>query len=175
MAKPIILKPNIYNIQEDIANTLNNNVEQSIEGNNYNVSVRIGNNRAYLPPNVMLFQEAALYIATQIKEPSVCRVLVYFLGLSRYENHLSIDIDTIASDLVLSKRTVVRCLNILVEQNVIIKLPHPIDKRRHDYFINPLSAWRGNSNARNKKIKELEKLNKAQLKLGYNWDNSTQE
>jgi predicted transcriptional regulator len=83
---------------------------------------------------------------------------------------LSIDIDTIAGDLNLSKRTVVRCLNILVVQNVIIKIPHPIDKRRHDYFINPLSAWKGNSNARNKKIKQLEKIDKAQLKLGYDFE-----
>jgi predicted transcriptional regulator len=93
--------------------------------------------------------------------------LVYFLGLSRYENYLSIDIDTIAGDLSLSKRTVVRCLNILVEQNIIIKIEHPSDKRRHDYFINPLRAWKGNSNARNKKIKQLEKMDKVQLKLGY--------
>jgi predicted transcriptional regulator len=171
MAKPIILKENIYNIQEDVLNTFNSNLEQK-EGNNngINVSVRVGYQRAHLPQNIMLFQDAALYIATQIKEPSVCRVLVYFLGLSRYENYLSIDIDTIAGDLNLSKRTVVRCLNILVVQNVIIKIPHPIDKRRHDYFINPLSAWKGNSNARNKKIKQLEKIDKAQLKLGYDFE-----
>jgi predicted transcriptional regulator len=171
MAKPTILKQNIYNIQEDIQNTFNANLEQGEGDNNgINVSVRVVGQRAYLPPNVMLFQKPALYIATEIKEPSVCRVLVYFLGLSEYENYLSIDIDTIAGTLSLSKRTVVRCLNILVEQNIIIKIQHPIDKRRHDYFINPLSAWKGNSNARNKKIKQLEKIDKTQLKLGYDFD-----
>jgi len=39
---------------------------------------------------------------------------------------------------------------------IIIRTKHPSDKRRNDYFINPVAAWRGNSYARKKIMSRID-------------------
>lgn len=92
------------------------------------------------------------------------RVLMYFFALSQYENFVSIDVKTISENLGLSEMSVKRATKQLTDDNIIIKVEHPSDKRRIDYFINPQAAWRGSSFNRDKFLKKA-KDNKMQLKM----------
>lgn len=116
------------------------------------VSVNIRQKRGKLPPNIMVFQAFAYLCATKLK-PATNKVLMLFFSLSGYENYVGMDVSTIMEELLLSKPTVVNALKELEENNIIVKVVNVTDKRRHDYFINPLSAWKGNSFTRQKMIK----------------------
>lgn len=114
------------------------------------VSVNINNKkRLPLPPNIMVFQTFAFLAATKLK-PSTNKVLMLFFANSGYENYIGMDVKTIAETLSITERTVTTATNELEKYNVIIKTQHPIDKRRHDYFLNPFSSWKGNSDSRKK-------------------------
>lgn len=131
-------------------------------GNENNVQVSIRVNRKPLnkmPPNIMVLQAFAKLAAMKLK-PVTNRVLMFFFGLSAYENFLGIDIKTIAETLEITERSVITALRELEHEKIIIKLKHGIDKRRNDYFLNPLAAWKGNSFTREKRIKELMKNDK---------------
>lgn len=117
--------------------------------------------RIPLPPNVMVFQTFAYLAATRLKDCSI-RVLMLLFSKSAYENFLSMDVLTIAEELKYTERSVIAALNELTANNIIIKVQHPSDKRRNDYFINPTAAWRGNGYTRKKK---LEMIDPAQTKL----------
>jgi hypothetical protein len=45
----------------------------------------------------------------------------------------------------------------LTDDNILIKTPHPTDKRRIDYFLNPMASWRGKTLNRDKAINRFEK------------------
>jgi predicted transcriptional regulator len=85
--------------------------------------------------------------------------------LSEYENFVSIDVKTISEFLDISELSVKRATKQLTEDNIILKIEHPTDKRRIDYFLNPDSCWRGKSLNRDKAIDKLKKKNKLQLEL----------
>lgn len=122
---------------------------------NVQVNVSITKPRGKLEPNIMVFQAFAYLSATKLKDASN-RVLMLLFSKSGYENFVSMDISTIAEELKYTERSVISALNELTDNNIVIKTPHPSDKRRHDYFINPIAAWKGNSFARTKKIKILD-------------------
>ena len=65
----------------------------------------------------------------------------------------------------MSKKTIIVGLNVLEENNIIIKFKNGKDRRRHDYFINPTAAWRGNSVARDNMLKKVNFENPKQLKI----------
>ena len=124
--------------------------------NIYNTPKRIP-----LPPNVMVFQTFAYLAATKLKDCSI-RVLMLLFSKSAYENFLSMDVTTIAEELKYTDRSVIAALNELTANNIIVKIPHPSDKRRNDYFINPAAAWKGNGYTRKKK---MESFDPAQIKM----------
>ena len=132
---------------------------------NVQVSIRIAKKPAVkLPANIMLFQAFAMVAALKLK-PATNQVLMLLFGLSAYENYIGIDVKTIQEHLGgISSRSIIRALKELEEEKIIIKLPHPSDKRRNDYFINPTAAWKGNSYSRVQRIKQLVK-NSVQLQL----------
>lgn len=128
------------------------------------VSVNVRQKRGKLPPNIMVFQAFAYLCATKLK-PASNKVLMLFFSLSGYENYVGMDVSTIMEDLGLSKPSVVNALKELEENNIIVKTLNLQDKRRHDYFINPLSAWKGNSFTRQKMIKSATLNNPNQLQM----------
>jgi DNA-binding MarR family transcriptional regulator len=129
-----------------------------------NVYVNIKQRRtALLPAHVQVFQEIAILVSIGLSGRA-CKVLLYFFGKQGYENYLGLDIETIMHDLTMSKPTVVNALKELCDANVILKLANPADKRRHDYFVNPIQSWKGNSIQRQKRINEF---NKEQLALKF--------
>jgi len=121
---------------------------------NVQISVQKGR-KAPLPPNIMVMQKFAYLSATQLK-PASTRVLMLFFAMAGYENYVGMDVKTIQEELgIKSKMTIVSALKELQENNIIIKIENVTDRRRNDYFINPLSAWKGNSNTRKKMHRNL--------------------
>ena len=113
--------------------------------------------RVKAAPNIQVFQTAA-YLAATTLSPSANKILMYFLSVSEFENYIGVDIKTINEALSISYSSCEKGLRELRENGVILKIQHPNDKRRNDYFINPMQAWKGK--ILNRKI-ALEKLNKA--------------
>lgn len=138
-----------------------NKAVKGVAGQDMQINIYNTPKRVPLPANVMVFQTFAFLAATKLKDCSI-RVLMLLFSKSAYENFLSMDITTIAEELKYTERSVITALNELTENRIIIKTPHPSDKRRHDYFINPLAAWRGNGYTRKKNI---EKIDPAQTRL----------
>jgi len=128
-----------------------NKAIKNIAGQEMQVNVYNSPKRVPLPPNIMVFQAFAYLAATKLKDCSN-RVLMLLFSKSGYENFVSMDITTISEELKYTERSVISALNELTENNIIIKTPHPSDKRRNDYFINPIAAWKGNGYTRKKKI-----------------------
>ena len=155
-----------------------NNISSQIEsgyhelGKENNVSVEVTTiyklRKKTLEPNVMMFQHFADKFS-QLKNISAATYRVFFklVALTQYENFVSVDIDTLADLLEIHKRTVIRAIKELEELNIVIKTPHVNDKRRHEYFINPYTLWKGNSESRHKKITKLKDKNKSVLELPF--------
>jgi predicted transcriptional regulator len=136
----------------------------ALNGKDIDVSVNVRQKRGKLPPNIMVFQAFAYLSATKLK-PATNKVLMLFFSISGYENYVGMDVTTIMEELNLSKPSVVNALKELEDNNIIMKVANVIDKRRNDYFINPLSAWKGNSFTRQKMIKTLTLHNPNQLSI----------
>jgi len=123
-----------------------------------------------LPPGIFVMQTAAFLCSTKLNA-SANRILMYFFSKSAYENYVGIDVKTLMEELNVSKPTVVNALKDLEYSNILIKFQNVHDKRRHDYFINPISAWKGKSYVRKKAIANIKSENPDQLELfGYNYD-----
>lgn len=113
-----------------------------------------------------VFQPFALVLSQLKLSTNHHRIFWYLLSIQSYENFIQMDVKTISENMgEISERTVIRCLNELVELNIINKIPHPSDKRRHDYFINPVAVWKGSMYSREKKLKKL-KDNQINLEFG---------
>jgi hypothetical protein len=128
------------------------------------VTIRTAPKRISLPPNMMVFQAAAYLCATKLNA-STNRILMFFFAKSGYENFIGVDVKTLCEELGMSKPTVCDGLKALEENNVLVKYQNVHDKRRHDYFINPVSAWKGNSFTRDQKLKTMATANTKQLEL----------
>ena len=145
----------VYNVVHD------KNSERPIETN---ITVRTCPKRISLPANIMVFQAAAYLCSTKLNA-STNRILMFFFAKSAYENYIGIDIKTLMEELSMSKPTVVNALKELEKNNILIKYQNVSDHRRHDYFINPITAWKGNSFTRKQQINKMSTENSKQLDL----------
>lgn len=114
-----------------------------------------------LPPSVFIFQQFAHLCSIEMNG-STSRVLLFLLSIQGYENVVGIDIKTIGETLNLSISSVKRSMKSLEEFNVINKYPNVTDRRRNDYFVNPLATWKGKSRNR---LKQMAELHRHQLQL----------
>jgi predicted transcriptional regulator len=137
-------------------------------GNEQNLDVKVTNivkiNRGRMPDSVFVLQMFAREICNTKYNACDYRVLFYFISLTEFENFISIDVKTISEYLGIAERSVLRSTKKFVKDNIVMKIKHPSDKRRIDYFINPQAMWRGNSTKRDKTIKSFENK-KIQLNL----------
>jgi hypothetical protein len=113
------------------------------------------NPRAKIPPAVIVFQAFAYLAATKLR-PATNRVLLLLFSMTAYENYIGMDIKTISENLEMSDRSVISALNELEKNKIILKIKHPSDKRRNDYFINPTAVWKGSGTKRLKSIKSFD-------------------
>jgi hypothetical protein len=128
------------------------------------VNIRKDVKKIPLPPSIIVFQAAAFLCSTKLNS-SANRILMYFFSKSVYENFVGIDVKTLMEELSVSKPTVVNALKDLEDNNILIKYQNVNDKRRHDYFINPITAWKGNSFTRQKQINKIKSEDPGQLDL----------
>lgn len=118
-------------------------------------------------PFVMVLQPFAEKFAFLDLPSKTHKVFWYLISLTQYENFVSIDINTIVENMGnVSKSSVIRAISDLEKINIVKKVAYVNDKRRHEYFINPHTMWRGNWNERQKKIKKAEN-NKLNLELPF--------
>jgi len=146
-------------------------LEQGIveTGNDENISVDstliLKIKQGKMPDAVFVLQNFCKNIANRIDyTQSTFRVLFYLISLSKYENFNSIDVKTIAENMNMTPLSVKRATKQLSDDNVIKKIDHPSDKRRIDYFLNPMAMWRGKTLNRDKFLIKA-KTQKIQLGL----------
>jgi DNA-binding MarR family transcriptional regulator len=153
-------------ILADYSNYISEGMEEVGRDRNLNVQVTniVKINRGKMPDSVFVLQRFASQICKTKYSAVVYQVLFYFIALTEFENFLSVDIKTISETLGITERSVIGATKKLVKDNVVIKIKHPSDKRRVDYFLNPQAMWKGNSIKRDKAIKALENT-KTQLDL----------
>lgn len=114
-------------------------------------------NRGKMPDAVFVLQQFCRDLSKRKNySANTYRVLMHLFGLSQYENYVSIDVKSISEDIGMNESSVKRATKTLEKDNIIIKIKHPSDRRRIDYFINPMAAWRGKAINRTKSIKKLE-------------------
>lgn len=132
-------------------------VQDVMSENGLNVKelkMSITQKRMPLPPNVMVFQTFAYLSATQLM-PSSCKILMLFFSKLEYGNYIGMDLQTIADEIKMSKSAVEKGMRELKENNIVIQTKNFQDGRRLDYFLSPISSWKGNAYDRNKTIKKM--------------------
>jgi predicted transcriptional regulator len=113
-----------------------------------------------VPSFVMLIQVFAEQFAALNLSGKTHRVFWYLISLLQYGNFISIDVNTIVENMGdVSKKSVMRAIKDLGELNIVKTVKYTNDKRRNEYFINPMAMWRGTWNERNKKIKKAQETN----------------
>jgi DNA-binding MarR family transcriptional regulator len=137
--------------------------EQGLDMKDYNISL-FKKTTVKAAPNIQLFQTAA-YIAATCLTPSANKILMYLLSLSEFENFISIDQKTLNEELNISLRSTERGLKELIDSGILIIVKHPSDKRRNDYFLNPMTAWKGKTLNRKIALAKMNKEHIGQLKL----------
>jgi len=150
--KPILTRQQLEEIQRMVGEyTGEEKVQVSIHKTE-NVSI---------PASVFIFQQFASLCAINMNG-STSRVLLFLLSIQGYENIVGVDLATISETINMSRQTVFRCMKHLERFNIINKFPNPTDRRRNDYFINPMATWKGKSTQR---LKQIEYLQRHQLQL----------
>lgn len=109
-----------------------------------------------VPDFVFLFQVVSKELAKDLS-PSACKVILYFISMLQYGNHVGCDQTTLAEELGLTVRTINGAVAELKLKNVIMSYNDPQDKRRKVYMINPHQAWKGEMHKRQKVLKEADK------------------
>jgi predicted transcriptional regulator len=153
-----IYKKQMAKIPEKIMRDVQNSVSESFGIEGKKVSIFVSKDRIKLPPNIMVFQAFAFLAATKLK-PATNRILMLLFSKSGYENFVSMDVLTISEELIMSERSVIRSMNELIENNIVIKIKggYVSDRRRNEYYVNPMAAWKGNSYTRLQSIKQTDK------------------
>ena len=142
-----------------------------LDAEDYDLSL-IKKSKIKSPPNIQVFQTAA-YLAATCLSPSANKILMYFLSLSQFENYVGIDQLTLHEELNISVRSTERGIKELVDNGIVIKTKHPSDKRRNDYYINPMQAWKGKMLNRKVALNKLNTEDPDQLHLfGQNYKDS---
>lgn len=118
--------------------------------------------------NYVMFYQAVNLELVKILKPNACKVLLYLMSKTQYDNYVGVNQETIQEELDYSSKTsVVNAINELKSYNIIISLPDLIDKRRNVYFINPYQSWKGKVAKRIEAVKKANSLEFSQLSLPF--------
>lgn len=135
-------------------------------GMRINATTIISHKRGKMPDSTFVLQQFCRDVSKRMNYSStVFRVLFHLFGLSEFENYVCIDVKTISDETGISEESVKRATKKLEKDNILLKMKHPSDKRRVDYFINPMAAWRGKALDRTNTISKIEKSKPSQLNL----------
>ena len=135
-----------------------------IDPKNYDLSLKKKTGQPKPPPNIQVFQTAAYLAATSLT-PSANKLLMYFLSISQFENAVSIDQKSLSEDLSMSLSAVEKGMRELIENGIVLKVKYLKDGRRNEYWLNPMSAWKGKTLNRKIALQKAHNLDKDQLHL----------
>lgn len=103
-------------------------------------------------PFIKMFQKGLNIIIMNGISPAGCKMFLYFMVESYYGNFVEIDQRKIQDKLGMSRTSINKSINELVQLNIIGIMPDMNDRRRNTYTINPYVAWKGNPLDRQKHI-----------------------
>lgn len=136
------------------------NIVQSIQdelGEDTKVNVFIGKRIPRQASYTMLYQSINLELV-KILKPNACKVLLYLMSKTGYDNYIGVDQETIMDELEYkTKASVVNAIQELKKQNIIISVKDVQDRRRNVYILNPYQSWKGKVANRIKAVTELQK------------------
>jgi DNA-binding MarR family transcriptional regulator len=143
-----------------------NSMQDQFDGD-VSVSVYV-KKKAPKQSNYVMFYQAVNLELVKILKPNACKVLLYLMSKTGYDNYVGVNQETIQEELDYSSKTsVVNAINELKSYNIIISMPDLIDKRRNVYFINPYQSWKGKVAKRIEAVKKANSLEFTQLSLPF--------
>lgn len=128
------------------------------------VSVFVKQKRPPVETYTMFFQ-AVNGLLVKGLTPASCKILLYMISNAQYGNYITKQVEWMSEDLDLSIATVKRAVKQLVDNNILLKIPNPQDKRQNDYYLNPTQSWKGKVKERDKAMKYLQQNVGKQLNL----------
>lgn len=118
--------------------------------------------------NYVMFYQAVNLELVKILPPNACKVLLYLMSKTQYDNYVGVDQLTIMEDLgYKAPKSVTDALKILKEQNIVLTLPDLADRRRNVYYINPYQSWKGDVRKRIDLVKKSKRGDFEQLELPF--------
>jgi hypothetical protein len=118
--------------------------------------------------NYVMFYQAVNLELVKILKPNACKVLLYLMSKTEYDNYIGVNQETIQEDLdYKSKDSIINAIKELKSYNIIISMPDIVDKRRNVYFINPYQSWKGKVAKRIEAVKKSNGLDSVQLSLPF--------
>ena len=118
--------------------------------------------------NYVMFYQAVNLELVKILKPNACKVLLYLMSKTQYDNYIGVNQETIQEELgYKSKDSIINAVKELKSYNIIISMPDLVDKRRNVYFINPYQSWKGKVAKRIEAVKKSNGLDSVQLSLPF--------
>jgi DNA-binding MarR family transcriptional regulator len=115
----------------------------------------------------MFYQQVNLELVKEL-QPNACKVLLYLMSKTEYDNYIGANQETIQEELGYSSiRSVQNALKELKTLNIVLTMPDLVDKRRNVYFINPLQSWKGKVAKRIEAVKRIAEAKGEQLTLPF--------
>jgi DNA-binding MarR family transcriptional regulator len=154
----------------DIKKSKLENIAQSVRdelGEETSVSVYVKKKVPKQSTYVMFYQQVNLELVKEL-QPNACKVLLYLMSKTQYDNYIGVNQETIQEELGYSSiRSVQNALKELKSLHIILTMPDLDDKRRNVYFINPFQSWKGKVAKRIEAVKRLAEANGEQLSLPF--------
>jgi hypothetical protein len=143
-----------------------NSMQEHFEGD-VSVSVYV-KKKTPKQSNYVMFYQAVNLELVKILKPNACKVLLYLMSKTGYDNYIGVNQETIQEELdYKSIDSVKKAIKELKFYNIIISMPDLVDKRRNVYFINPYQSWKGKVANRIEAVKKSNNLDFAQLSLPF--------
>ena len=143
-----------------------NSMQEHFDGD-VSVSVYV-KKKAPKQSNYVMFYQAVNLELVKILKPNACKVLLYLMSKTGYDNYVGVNQETIQEELdYKSKDSVIKAIKELKTYNIIISMPDLVDKRRNVYFINPYQSWKGKVANRIEAVKKANSLEFTQLSLPF--------
>jgi hypothetical protein len=139
---------------------------QKEHGQDQNITIIRPNKLKEKDRFVKVFQLGLSYFIDNLT-PSGCKLFMYFIAISEYQNYVEVDQQIMQKKLQIGRTALNKGLKELQEVNVIKIIPDLNDKRRNTYVINHYVMWKGNPGDRIRSIKSKKDyfLNPNQLSL----------
>ena len=140
---------------------------KDVTGEETSVSVYVKKKIPIQSTYTMFYQNINLELVKHLK-PNSCKVLMYMMAKTGYDNMLGVNQETIMEELdYKSIRSVKSAIGELKKMNILVSTPDLADKRRNVYFINPLQSWKGPVVKRIQAVARLKEINADQLSLPF--------